>query len=49
MWRMNLSASILACTHAGTKPNPQLGAEQTIRSGLRDAVWEIAYTAHNYY
>ncbi|MCX4307634.1 MAG: hypothetical protein OSJ69_17725 [Acetatifactor sp.] len=31
------------------KPNPQLGAEQTIKSGLRDAVWEIAYTAHNYY
>lgn len=31
------------------KPNPQVGAEQTIRSGLRDAVWEISYTAHNYY
>ena len=24
------------------KPNPQVGAEQTIQSGLRDAVWEIA-------
>ena len=31
------------------RPNPQLGAEQTIKSGLRDAVWEIAYTAHNCY
>ncbi len=31
------------------KPNPQVGAEQNIKSGLKDAIWEIAYTAHNCY
>ena len=31
------------------RPNPQLGAEQTIKSGLRDAVWEIAHVAHSCY
>ena len=31
------------------KPNPQVGAEQTIQSGLRDAIWESAYTAHSCY
>ena len=31
------------------KPNPQVGAEQTIQSGLRDAVWDIAYIAHSRY
>ena len=31
------------------KPNPQVGAEQTIPSGLRDAIWEIAYIAHSRY
>jgi hypothetical protein len=30
-------------------PNPHLGAEQNIRIGLRNAIWEIAYVAHNYY
>ena len=31
------------------KPNPRVGAEQTIQSGLRDAIWEIAYIAHSCY
>lgn len=31
------------------KPNPKLGAEQNIRSGLRDAIEEIAYIAHSRY
>ena len=30
-------------------PNPQVCAEQNIKSGLRDAVWEIADMAHNCY
>ncbi len=31
------------------KPNPQLGAEQNIKSGIRCAIEEIAYTAHHSY
>lgn len=31
------------------KPNPKVGAEQTIQSGLQDAVWEISYIAHSRY
>ena len=31
------------------KPTPHLGAEQTIKSGLADAIGEIAYTARNCY
>jgi len=29
--------------------NPQVGAEQNIKSGLRDAIGEIAYIAHHCY
>lgn len=31
------------------KPNPQLGAEQNIRSGIEDAIWEITHYAHSRY
>lgn len=30
-------------------PNPQLGAEQNIKTGLQCAIEEIAYTAHHFY
>ena len=31
------------------KSNPEFGAEQTIESGLRDAVFEISHYAHSRY
>ena len=31
------------------KPNPKLGAEQNIKSAIRDAIDEIAYVAHSRY
>lgn len=31
------------------KPNPNIGAEQTIESGIRCAISEIAYIAHSRY
>lgn len=32
-----------------SKPNPKLGAEQTIKSAIRSAIEEIAYNAHSRY
>lgn len=31
------------------EPNPRLGAEMRIKSGILSAIEEIAYYAHNYY
>jgi len=31
------------------KPNPNVGAEQSIQAGIEDAVWEITHYAHNRY
>lgn len=30
-------------------PNPKIGAEQSIKSGIEDAIFEIAHYAHTYY
>ena len=31
------------------KPNPKVGAEQSIQAGIEDAVWEITHYAHSRY
>lgn len=31
------------------KPNPNLGAEQSIQAGIEDAIWEITHYAHSRY
>lgn len=31
------------------KPNPNLGAEQSIQTGIEDAIWEITHYAHSRY
>lgn len=31
------------------KPNPHVGAEQTIQTGIECAIWEIAHYAHSRY
>lgn len=31
------------------KPNPQVGAEQNIRDGIKWAIWEITHYAHSRY
>lgn len=39
----------IECYMVAEKPNRNIGAEQTIESGIKDAIDEIAYYAHTRY
>lgn len=50
LWAKGPDGELLECyLVVEGKPNPRIGAEQNIKSGLKDAIWEIAYTAHSRY
>lgn len=50
LWARSPSGGIIECyLVVEGRPNPNLGAEQTIRSGILDAIDEIAYMAHSRY
>lgn len=50
LWARRPHGEIIECylVVEGT-PNPNLGAEQTIQSGIKQAIEEIAYYAHSRY
>ncbi|MBR3972979.1 MAG: hypothetical protein IKJ99_03365 [Oscillospiraceae bacterium] len=50
LWARSPNGGIIECyLVVEGKPNPNIGAEQTIQSGIKCAISEIAYTAHNRY
>lgn len=49
LWARTPKLNIIECFMVAEKPNPRIGAEQTVQSGIRDAIREIAYYAHSRY
>jgi len=49
IWACLPDGDHIECYMVAEKPNPKIGAEQTIESGIRDAIEEIAYYAHTRY
>lgn len=50
LWARTPRGGIIECfLVVEGKPNQNLGAEQTIQSGIKDAIGEIAYYAHSLY
>lgn len=50
LWAKGPDGELLECyLVVEGKPDPQVGAEQNIKSGLKYAIGEISYTAHNCY
>lgn len=50
LWARSPHGGIIECyLVVEGKPDPNVGAEQTIQSGILDAIDEIAYVAHHRY
>ena len=49
IWARTPHGGIIDCYMVAENPNPRIGAEQTIESGIRSAIEEIAYYAHSRY
>ena len=49
IWARTPNLNVIECFMVAEKPNPRIGAQQTIESGIRDAIREIAYYAHSRY
>lgn len=50
LWAKSPNGGLIECyLVVEGKPNPNIGAEQNIRSGIRDALSEIAYVASSRY
>ena len=49
IWVRTPNVNIIECFMVAEKPNPRIGAQQTIKGGIRDAIREIAHYAHSRY
>lgn len=49
IWACLPDGDHIECYMVAEEPNPRIGAEQSIESGIRDAIEEIAHYAHSRY
>lgn len=49
IWACLPDGDHIECYMVAEQPNPKIGAEQTVESGIRDAIREIEYYAHTRY
>lgn len=49
IWACLPDGDHIECFMVAEKPNRNIGAEQTVESGIKDAIHEIAYYAHTRY
>lgn len=49
IWAIRPDGDRIECYMVAENPNPRIGAEQTITSGIKDAIWEIGYHAGSRY
>ena len=49
LWANLPDGDHIECYMVAEHPNPKIGAEQTVKSGIVDAIEEIAYYAHSRY
>jgi len=49
LWACLPDGDHIECYMVAEQPNPRIGAEQTVKSGIQDAIHEIAYYARSRY